>query len=197
MDAAAISGSWAYPQLQAVFPAQLGAVSFDTFYAALNKVQPSLIRVEADEVSYNLHIMIRFELETDLLTGAVQVADLPQAWNAKCQEFLGITPPDDSLGVLQDTHWALGYIGYFPTYALGNLLGAQYFKQALSDHPGIPEEMRQGKFDTLRLWQNKHIHASGRKFTADELTRRICGEGMQSDDYVAYLKAKYGEIYDL
>jgi carboxypeptidase Taq len=189
--------TWAYPKAQAAFPAQFDGVSFDTFFGAINKVQPSLIRVEADEVTYNLHIMARFELEIEVINDRLAVADLPEAWNAKYEELLGITPPDDALGVMQDTHWGSGLFGYFPTYALGNLLGAQYHAQALADHPQIPDELERGKFDTLLHWQNAHIHEPGRKFTADELTRRVCGEGMQADSYVAYLREKYAEIYRL
>ncbi len=188
---------WAFPKLQAAFPGQFDDVSMETLYGAVNKVQPSLVRVEADEVTYNLHIMARFELELELINDRLQVADLPEAWNAKYEALLGVRPPNDSLGVMQDTHWGSGLFGYFPTYALGNLLGAQYYAQALADHPEIPDEIAKGQFDTLRHWQNEHIHAHGRKFTADELTKRVCGEGMQADSYVAYLREKFSEIYAL
>lgn len=188
---------WALPKLKEYFPSQLGNVDLDTFYKAVNKVERSFIRVEADEATYNLHIMLRFELEMDMLTGKVKVADLPQEWNARFESFFGIVPPSDSLGVLQDIHWSGGMIGYFPTYALGNLLSAQYYNKALEAHPNIPDEIAQGKFDTLRHWLNDNIHKHGRKFTSDELTRRVTGEGIQSRDYIQYLQTKFGDIYGL
>jgi carboxypeptidase Taq len=189
--------SWALPQLQAVFPDQLGAVDLDTFYRAINTVKPSFIRVEADEATYNLHIILRFELETQILEGKLKVKDLPAAWNDLFTSMFGITPPDDAEGVLQDVHWSAGLMGYFPTYALGNLLSAQYYNQALKDHPTIEDEIAQGKFDTLLGWMNQNIHAHGRKFTGDELTRRVTGEGIQSGAYMAYLEKKFRDVYGL
>jgi carboxypeptidase Taq len=189
--------NWALPKLKAIFPDQLGNVNLDTFYKAINIVKPSYIRVEADESTYNLHIMLRFELESELIAGKVKAADLPEEWNDRFETFLGITPPSDKLGVLQDIHWSAGLIGYFPTYALGNLLSAQYYNKAVQDNPAIPDDIASGKFDTLLTWLNKNIHQHGRKFTADELTRRITGESIQSRDYIAYLQAKFGEIYDI
>jgi len=188
---------WALPKLKAIFPAQLGSVDLDTFYKAINIVKPSFIRVEADEATYNLHIMLRFELESELMAGKVKVADLPEEWNERFESFFGITPPSDTLGVLQDIHWSMGLVGYFPTYALGNLLSAQYYKQAVQDHPSIPDDIASGKFDTLLTWLNQNIHQHGRKFNADELTRRITGESIQSQDYIAYLQGKYSEIYGI
>lgn len=189
--------SWALPRLQASFPDQLGGVDLDTFYKAINKVQPSFIRVEADEATYNLHIMLRFELETEMVAGKLNIADLPEAWNERFEAFFGITPTSDTVGVLQDVHWSSGLIGYFPTYALGNLLAAQYYNQALKAHPSIPDEIASGKFDTLRGWLNTHIHQHGRKFTSAELTQRVTGESIQSRDYIQYLKTKFGEVYGL
>ncbi len=189
--------SWALPKLQATFPAQLGNVDLDTFYRAINKVQRSFIRVEADEATYNLHIMLRFEIETEALAGQIKVADLPKIWNERFEAYLGIVPPTDTLGVLQDVHWSAGLIGYFPTYALGNLLSAQYYRKAIEQHPSIPDEIAEGKFDTLLNWLVEHIHQHGRKYTSDELTRRITGESIQSQDYIQYLQTKYGEIYGL
>ena len=186
--------SWALPKLKAEFP-QLDGVDLDTFYKAINKVEPSFIRVEADEATYNLHIMLRFDLEVDLISGKVNPADLPEEWNDRFESFFGITPPSDSLGVLQDVHWSSGYIGYFATYALGNLLSVQYYNRAVEDHPSIPEEIASGKFDTLLGWLNTNIHQHGRKYTGDELTRRVTGEGIQSQDYIRYLQRKFGEIY--
>jgi carboxypeptidase Taq len=189
--------SWALPQLAKTFPEQLAGVDLDTFYRAINKVERSFIRVEADEATYNLHIILRFEIEQGLLTGEIPVEQVRDAWNDKFTQFFGITPPNDALGVLQDVHWSAGLIGYFPTYALGNLLSVQYYNQAVKDNPSIPDEIAQGKFDTLRTWLNDNIHAHGRKFTGDELTRRITGEGIQSDDYMDYLENKIGGVYGL
>jgi len=188
---------WALPKLQEVFPAQFGNVDVDAMYRAVNKVAPSYIRVEADEATYNLHIMLRFELEMDVIAGDVEVADLPEVWNTRFEEFLGIKPPNDAEGVLQDVHWAFGLYGYFSTYALGNLLSVQYYNRALKDHPNIPDEIAAGEFDTLLGWMQEHIHQHGRKFTPEELTLRVTGQSIQSDDYLAYLKGKYGQIYGL
>jgi carboxypeptidase Taq len=187
--------NWALPKLKTIFPAQLGNVDLDTFYKAINIVKPSFIRVEADEATYNLHIMLRFELESELVAGKIKVADLPEEWNDRFETFFGITPSSDSQGVLQDIHWSMGLVGYFPTYALGNLLSAQYYKKAIQDRPSIPDDIANGKFDTLLGWLNENIHQHGRKFNADELTRRITGESIQSRDYIAYLQGKYSEIY--
>jgi carboxypeptidase Taq len=186
-----------YPKLQQVFPAQLGDVSLDTFYSAINKVQPSLVRVEADEVTYNLHIMLRFELEQEILEGKVKIAELPEVWNARMQEYLGVTPPSDALGVLQDVHWSGGLIGYFATYALGNLMSVQLWDKALADAPDIPSQIERGEFAVLREWLRQNVHRHGRKYMPDELMRRITGEGIQSRSYMRYLKRKYGELYGL
>ncbi len=188
--------SWALPKLKETF-SQLSDVSLDDFYRAINKVERSFIRVEADEATYNLHIMLRFELENDLVNGRVKVADLPKEWNNRFEAFFGIVPPTDALGVLQDVHWSAGSIGYFPTYALGNLLSVQYYNQAVKEHPSILDEIASGKFDTLHNWLVENIHQHGRKFTTDELTRRITGESMQSGPYIEYLKTKFSEVYGL
>jgi carboxypeptidase Taq len=189
--------AWALPKLQTYFPDQVGGVGVDSFYRAINKVSSSFIRVEADEATYNLHIMLRFEIETGLVRGQIRVADLPREWNERFEAYLGLVPPTDAEGVLQDIHWSIGLMGYFPTYALGNLLSAQYYNRALQDHPNIPEEISQGKFETLLRWFNEHIHVHGRKFTSDELTRRVTGEGIQSRDYIAYLERKLSDVYGL
>jgi carboxypeptidase Taq len=189
--------SWALPRLKQQFPGQLDKVDLDTFYKAINKVQRSFIRVEADEATYNLHIMLRFDLETDMMAGKIKPADLPEEWNDRFESFFGITPPTDTLGVLQDVHWSMGLIGYFATYALGNLLSVQYYNKAVQERPSIPHDIANGKFDTLLTWLNEHIHKHGRKYTSDELTRRVTGESIQSRDYIHYLQTKYGEVYDL
>lgn len=188
---------WAYPQLQETFPDQLGKVDMETFYRSINRVAPSLIRVEADEATYNLHIMVRFEIELDLVKGAIPLEKLPQVWNEKFESYLGIVPPTNKEGVLQDVHWSGGLIGYFPTYAIGNLLAAQYYHNALKAHPSIPDEIAQGKFDTLREWMRANIYQHGRKFTADELTQRITGEPVDCGYYITYLQEKYRDIYGL
>ncbi len=189
--------SWALPQLQAVFPEQLGKVDLDTFYRAINHVGSSFIRVEADEATYNLHIMLRFEIETALVSGKLKPGDLPEEWNDRFEASFGIAPPTDTLGVLQDVHWSSGLIGYFPTYALGNLLSAQFYNRAVQDRPNIPGDIASGRFDSLRTWLNENIHRHGRKYTSDELTRRVTGEGIQSRDYLAYLQKKFTEVYGL
>jgi carboxypeptidase Taq len=183
-----------YPELQAAFP-QLAPVGLETFYRAINIVRPSFIRVEADELTYSLHIMLRFELEQDLLDGRVRVADAPAAWNSKMQEYLGLTPPNDALGVLQDVHWSIGYIGYFPTYALGNILSVQLYEKAILDAPGIPAAVERGEFSPLLAWLREKIHRHGRKYPPAELIRRVTGGPLDSGPYVRYLKTKFGEIY--
>jgi carboxypeptidase Taq len=172
-------------------------VSLDSFYKAINKVQPSYIRVEADEATYNLHIMLRFELEMEMVAGKVNVPDLNEEWNDRFEAYFGMAPPSDRLGVLQDIHWSSGLMGYFPTYAIGNLLAAQYYRKALQDRPSIPDDIVSGKFDTLLGWLRENIHQHGRKFTAEELTRRITGEPIDCTYYMQYLYNKYGEIYGL
>jgi carboxypeptidase Taq len=186
---------WALPLAQEYFPAQLGNASVDDVYRAVNKVQRSFIRVEADEATYNLHIMLRLELEVSLLNRSLKVSELPDAWDERFEAYLGIVPTKPSLGVLQDIHWSMGLVGYFATYALGNMLAAQYYNAAIKQHPTIPTEITQGKFDTLLTWLNRNIHQHGRKFNGDELTRQITGESIQSRDYIAYLTTKYGGIY--
>ncbi len=191
-------GLWKYfyPQLQAVFP-QLAATDLEMFYRAINKVSSSLIRVEADELTYSLHIMLRFEIEQEVLTGQVRVADLPAVWNAKMDDYLGVTPPNDRLGVLQDTHWAAGLIGYFPTYALGTIVSVQLFNKAIAAVPDIPAQIERGEFAGLLGWLQQNIYRHGKKFMPTELVQRTTGGPLDSGPYVNYLKKKYGEIYGL
>ena len=187
-----------YPRLQEMFPAQLGHVPVKAFYRAINKVEPSLIRTDADEVTYNLHVMLRFDFEMALLEGKLAVKDLPEAWIARVKQDIGITPPDDRDGVLQDVHWYAGLIGRsFQGYTLGNILGAQFYATALQAHPEIPAEIRQGKFDTLHTWLIENIYQHGSKFTANELTKRITGGPIHIQPYIRYLKTKYGDLYNL
>ncbi|NOY30662.1 MAG: carboxypeptidase M32 [Planctomycetes bacterium] len=186
-----------FPQAQAAFPAALKNVAIDDFYGAINDVRPSLIRVEADEVTYNLHILIRFELEQALIEDRLQVADLPGAWNEKYEHYLGITPPSDADGVLQDVHWSAGLFGYFPTYALGNLYAAQFFAQAEGDLGDLDKQFRQGKFSPLREWLRKNIHAQGRRYTAAQLALRVTGSTLSHESLIRHLASKYGKIYGL
>ncbi len=187
-----------YPKLQQIFPDQLKGVSLDTFYRAINKVQRSLIRVDADEVTYNLHVMIRFDFELDLLDGTLAVRDLAEAWHERYENDLGIAAPDDRDGVLQDVHWYAGTIGgSFQGYTLGNILSAQFYEKALEAYPGIPAEIGQGKFDTLHGWLRDNIYASGSKFTAPELVERVTGGSLSIEPYIRYLKGKYGELYSV
>ncbi len=186
-----------YPRLQALFPSQLGGVEVEAFYRAINKVQPSFIRVEADEVTYNLHTMLRFELELDVLEGRLAVKDLPGAWNAKVKDYLGLEVPDDSQGVLQDIHWSSGYIGYFPTYTLGNIASAQFFEKACQDMPMIPDDIERGEFQGLLSWLRRNIHIHGKKFMPGEIIARVTGGPLNPAPYVNYLKRKYSEIYCL
>jgi carboxypeptidase Taq len=184
-----------YPHLQETFPEQLGNVDLLTFYHGINKVQPSLIRVEADEATYNLHIMLRLELEIALMENRLKVKDLPEAWNSRMQEYLGITPPDDAQGVLQDIHWSSGMFGYFPTYALGNLISAQLWEQMQKDIPNLATEVRQGEFSPLLEWAREKIHRHGAKFEPQELVERVTGSKIDPQPYLRYLKTKYKEIY--
>lgn len=187
-----------YPDLQRVFPEQLGDVSLDTFYHAVNKVQRSLIRTDADEVTYNLHVMIRFDLELQLLEGSLEVRDLPEAWHARYQADLGITAPDDRDGVLQDVHWYGGQVGgMFQGYTLGNIMSGLFYDTALKAHPEIPAEIAQGKFDTLRQWMQTNIYQHGSKFTAPELIERVTGGPLRIEPYINYLRGKYGALYRL
>lgn len=185
-----------YPQLQETFPDQLREVSLQEFYRAINKVQPSLIRTEADEVTYNLHVMIRFELEMQLLEGKLAIRDLPEAWHAAYQSNLGIQAPSDVDGCMQDIHWYSGTIGGgFQGYTLGNIMSAQFYQEAFKAHPGIVKEMGCGEFSTLHGWLKAHIYQHGSKFTASELIQRITGGGLDIAPYMAYLTSKFGQLY--
>ncbi len=190
---------WAFwlPRLAEYFPRQLEGVDVDAFYRAINRVQPSLIRVEADEVTYNLHIFMRFDIETQLLEGKVEVADLPELWNTKMEEYLGIRPPDDALGVLQDVHWSSAYFGYFPTYSLGNLLAAQFYSQAVAEHHDLPAQIERGEFAPLLNWMREKIHNPGRKYTPTELVERVTGGPIRTEPFLTYIHGKYTELYGL
>ncbi|UBF26125.1 carboxypeptidase M32 [Kovacikia minuta CCNUW1] len=185
-----------YPQLQAVFPTQLGDVSLETFYRAINKVARSLIRTDADEVTYNLHVMIRFELELQLLEGKLAVGDLPAAWNDRYRTDLGVVPTNDSEGVLQDVHWYIGRIGgVFQGYTLGNLISAQVFEAALEAHPEIPTQIEQGNFNPLHDWLKTTIYRQGRKYTPAELIERVTGKPLSTAPLIHYIRQKFEQIY--
>ena len=186
-----------YPDFQRLFPEQVGNVDLHTFYKGINKVQPSLIRVDADEATYNMHIMLRLELEIGMLDGTVKVKDLPEIWNAKMDEYLGIVPADDANGVLQDVHWSSGMMGYFSTYALGNLISAQLWEKITADIPNLEEQIRKGEFGGLLGWLREKVHVHGRKYEPQELVQRLTGSMISSDAYLRYLKLKFGEIYGL
>lgn len=186
-----------FPRLKKYFPSQFSDVSLDEFYIAINKVEPSLIRVEADEATYNLHIMLRLELEIALIEGSLEVKDLPEAWNQGMQEYLGVTPPNDSLGVLQDIHWSQGSIGYFSTYALGNLIAAQLWERVLEDIPNLQNQIQNGEFEALTLWMREKIHRHGAKYEPQDLVQRVTGRKIDPVPYLHYLTDKYSDIYEL
>lgn len=186
-----------YPILQQTFPQQLATVPLDLFYAAINRASPSLIRVEADELTYNLHIMLRVEIEQALIENRVQPDDLPELWNEKMQSYLGIVPEQDAEGVLQDVHWSMGAFGYFPTYTLGNLYAVQFFEQAKQELPQLEEHIAAGQLVPLRRWLEQKIHRWGRMFTPDHLARRVTGKGVSPEPFLHYLEGKYRELYQL
>lgn len=186
-----------FPILRAFFPEPLADVNLEQFYRAVNIVRPDFIRVEADEVTYNMHIFVRFELEQALLSGALAVKDVPEAWNAKYQDYLGITPRNDAEGCLQDVHWCSGLVGYFPTYALGNLIAAQLYHRMKADLPGVEEAFARGEFLPLLTWMRQHVHSHGAKFTAAELLTRELGEEISAQPLLEYMRNRYSEIYEL
>lgn len=186
-----------YPYLKQLFPEQLANVAMEQFYTAVNRVKPSLIRVEADELTYNLHIMLRFEIEQDLMEGRTRVEELPDVWSEKMRSYLDIVPGRDAEGLLQDVHWSLGAIGYFPTYTLGNLYAVQFYNQALKDIPDLNSEIEAGRLTVLKKWLNQKIHRWGRTFTPDQLVRRITGGPLSPEPYLAYLEEKFGALYQL
>jgi carboxypeptidase Taq len=184
-----------YPRLRQTFPTALADVSVDAFYHAINDVRPSLIRVEADEATYNLHIALRFELELALLSGDLTPADLPGAWNERFEALFGLKVPDDSRGCLQDIHWSFGGIGYFPTYTLGNLYAAQLMDAARRE-PGsaLEDDFRRGDFARLKGWLGQHIHRHGQRYRAAELCRRATGSPLSPKPFLSYLNEKFGSL---
>lgn len=186
-----------FPKLRAAFPAQLGTHSLEEFYAAVNRVEPSMIRVEADEVTYNLHIVLRYELELLLLRDALPLEDLPEAWDSRMQSYLGIRPKHVVEGVLQDIHWAWGELGYFPTYALGNLYSASLYEGAKRQVPGLEAGISRGELLPLRDWLRKNIHSHGYRQFAEDRVRAVTGDGLTDKDFIRYLKTKYSELYGI
>ncbi len=179
-----------YPRLQETFPEQLAGVPLDRFHRALNRVAPGVIRVDADEVTYSLHIVLRFELERDMLSGAVTPADLPDAFDAKLREYMGVAPANIVEGVLQDVHWSDSNFGYFPTYALGNVISIQLWERARSELGDLDPEFERGEFGSLREWLREHVHRWGRVFPPAELLERVVGGPLDAEPYLAYLRAK-------
>jgi carboxypeptidase Taq len=186
-----------YPIFKQTFPSQLKSINLNMFYFYINQVKPSLIRIESDELTYCLHVILRFELEMDMLDEKLSVKELPNAWNEKIGEFLGITPKNDTEGILQDMHWSGGEIGYFPTYAIGSIYASQLYNQLLKDHPTTTEKIEHGNFKFIIEWLRNHVHNYGRKLTADEIIKKSCGTGLNSRVFVNYLKNKYYDLYEI
>ena len=183
------------PKIAARFPSAAASLHPDTLYRAVNKTTPSFIRVEADEATYGLHVVLRFEIEQELIEGRLAVKDLPEAWNARVKEYFGLDVPDDAHGVLQDVHWSSGSIGYFPTYALGNLIAGQVWERAHVDTPALQEQIAAGELAPLREWLREHVHRHGAKFTTGELLERVVGSPIAVGPFIAYLKAKLSDVY--
>jgi carboxypeptidase Taq len=186
-----------YPKLQEYFPKQLENISVDEFYRAVNTVEPSFIRVEADELTYNLHIMLRYEIEKALISGEIEAKDLPVIWNQKMQDYLGVTPSTDTEGVLQDVHWSFGGIGYFPSYSLGNLYAAQILRTIQKDMPDFYNHIENGRFDLIQEWLKENVHQYGKLYTPNELIVKVTGEELNAEYLVEYLEKKYSEVYGL
>lgn len=184
-----------YPDLQRAFAPVFDDVSEEGFYGAINTISPSLIRVEADETTYNLHIMLRFDIESDLIAGRVEVKDLPALWNDKMASYLGLVPPSDREGVLQDIHWSVGLFGYFPTYALGNMYAAQFMESMRAELPGLDERLAQGDLKAVKEWLNQRIHRHGRQWNAQELCLQVTGRPLSVDPLLRHLEAKAADCY--
>ena len=186
-----------YPSAQSAFPGALSDVSEEDFYAAVNDVRPSFIRVEADEVTYNLHIMLRFELEQKLIGGDLPAGDLPAVWNSTFEEYLGITPTDDAVGCLQDIHWSAGLFGYFPTYSLGNMYAAQFFNAAEKELGDLQSMFAEGEFAPLKGWLNENIHRRGKQYRANRLVEVVTGESLAAEPLMEQLTTKFSALYEL
>ena len=186
-----------YPLFEKSAPSAFSNISFDQWYKAVNQVRPSLIRVEADELTYCLHVILRFEIEADLMDEKITVSELPNIWNEKMQEMLGVKPSNDVEGVLQDMHWSGGSFGYFPTYAIGTIYSSQLFKKITKDNQNIFSEIENGDFANILSWLQENVHKYGRLMTADEIIKNCCGEGLNSKVFVDYLKDKYYDLYEV
>lgn len=189
--------SFVFPELKRRFASELADVTADEYYAAINEVKPSFIRVEADEVTYNLHIILRFEIERDLIEGKIETGDLPALWNRRMTELMGITPANDAQGVLQDIHWSMGLFGYFPTYALGNIYAAQIYDAATTAISGLEDKLAKGETGELKAWLNSNIHVKGKLYSPAELVRRVTGSAPSARYLSDYLSRKYGSIYSI
>ena len=190
---------WKYyfPRLQQHFPKQLDTISVERFYKGINKVEPSLIRTEADELTYHFHVFIRYELEKNLVSGAINTKDIPSFWNEQYKKYLGVSAASDKHGCLQDIHWSHGSFGYFPTYSLGSFYAAQIFSFAKKQLPGLEEQLQNGNSLNLLNWLRENIHRYGRKFTSEELCSMITGKPLDIKDFMDYLLQKYTMIYNL
>jgi carboxypeptidase Taq len=190
-------GFWSFfePKLREAFPEQLRAVTSDDLYLAINAVEPTLIRVDADEVTYNLHIVLRFEIEKKLFAGELSVDDLPAAWNRSCEELLGLRPQSDREGVLQDVHWSDGAFGYFPSYCIGNMMAAQLWYRCLALRPDLESDFARGDFSWLLNWLRENIHAQGKRFDTLALVKKVTGEDLTPKYLIRYLKERYGPLY--
>ncbi|MBY0475041.1 MAG: carboxypeptidase M32 [Nitrosomonas sp.] len=186
-----------FDTIRAAFPDNLQAANVDSFYRAINSCKPDFIRVEADEVTYPLHVILRYEIEKGLFEDSMQVDDLPGIWNELMQKYLGIKPPTDTLGVLQDSHWSGGAFGYFPSYTLGAMYACQFYNTLLNEQPEVEESIAAGNFAPIKGWLNEKIHRQGRLYTPQELVQRVTGEALNPDYFIGYLKNKYSEIYAL
>lgn len=190
---------WEYyfPQLQEIFPKQLGSITLDQFYKAINIVQPSMIRVDSDEVCYNLHVLLRFELEKSLIEDKLKPSEIPDAWNEKMLSYLGIVPKNHAEGCLQDIHWSMGAIGYFPTYTLGNLYAGQFFETFVKDHPNWENRVSNGDLQFIKDWQKEKIHNFGRMYPPGKLCEKISGKPLSEKPYLNHLETKYSSIYQI
>lgn len=186
-----------YPRLKKDFPAPFKNIPLQQFYESINCVRPSLIRTDADEATYNLHIILRFEIEKEIMENKIDVKDLPEIWNKKMKDYLGVIPPNDKMGVLQDVHWSMGGIGYFPTYSLGNLYAAQFYDKMSNDIADIDGQISLGRFDDIKNWLRKNIYSAGKTYTASELIKKVTGEEPNSRYFSDYLEKKYKKIYKI
>ena len=186
-----------YPKLQEYFPEQLGSVGLNDFYKAINKIETNLIRTEADEIHYHLHVIIRYEIEKALMSGDLKVKDIRDAWNEKYKSYLGVNVPDDNMGFLQDIHWSHGSIGYFPTYSIGSLYAAQFFNQIQKDTSGLDGSIQQGDTSQILTWLRTNIHQHGQRYSALDLCKMLTEDSLNAEHFIRYVKAKYGEIYNI